>query len=110
MPALPPPTTGILLSPDAFTCGILFSLEGPWRLVRDSLCSSSVLDGKVWAPREPVLLGLGSCPSTDACPLPLILAEAGASLGQDAGVEGGEATGQGAGVGAGEALDWETGI
>lgn len=54
LPDLLPPTTGILLSPDDFTCGGLLSLEDSWRLVRDSLCSSSVLDSTVGAP-------LGTC-------------------------------------------------
>lgn len=110
LPALPPPTTGILLSPDAFAGGVFFSLGGPWRLVLDSLCSSFVLDDVVWAPGPPVLLGLTSRQSVDTCPLPVILAEPGASLCLCSGAEGREGTGQGAGPGAGGAFDTEIGL
>lgn len=80
LPTLLPPTTGILLSPDALAC-VLFSLGGSWRLVRDSLCGSSVLHGAVFTPSPFVPFGLANWLSTVASPLPLDLAEAGASLG-----------------------------
>lgn len=101
-PPLLPPTTGILLSPDAFTCGVFLSLEELCRLVRDSFCTFSVLDNTAWAPCASVLLGLTSCPSTDTCPLPFI--------DQSGGVEGREVTGQGAGVGAERSLETEAEI
>lgn len=98
-PTLPPPTTGILLSPDAFTCGVLFSLEEPCRLVRDSLCLSSVFDNTAWPFWASVVLRLASCPSNNACPLD-----------QSGGVEARDVTGQRAEVGAEWFLATETEI
>lgn len=84
LPPLPPPTTGILLSPDGLGCAVFFSLDGPWRFLCISLGCSSVLNRGDWTPCAPVLFGVA---------------------GPGAGVERGEMTGQGMSTSAEGALD-----
>lgn len=54
-PTLPPPTTGILLSPDGLGCEVFLSLDGPWRVFCVSLGCSSVLIRGDWIACAPVL-------------------------------------------------------